>query len=162
MTPQEEGMLNDLVRKINATSLQEKDDSAERLLQNGLGRNPDALYMLAQTVLVQNIALEQAKQQMTALQQAPPQPQKATSFLGSLLGHHDPQPQPQPSQGYQTGSPAFFARRRPRRLVLPQARSRSRAWNRCSTAAWAAAVLVVDSVGEILAAGSAEVHRARK
>ncbi len=99
MTSQEEAMLNDLVRKINSTSLQEKDDDAERLLRDGLGRNPDATYMLAQTVLVQNIALEQAKQQMMSLQQAP-QPAKATSFLGSLLGHRDPQPAP-PAQGYQ-------------------------------------------------------------
>ena len=108
MTSQEEAMLNDLVRKINGTSLQEKDDQAENLLNSGLGRNPDAMYMLAQTVLVQNIALEQAKQQMQALQQqaAAPQPSRATSFLGSLLGHHDPQPQTQPpaqsaNQGYQ-------------------------------------------------------------
>ena len=103
MTSQEEAMLNDLVRKINSTSLQEKDDAAERLLNNGLGHNQDAMYMLAQTVLVQNIALEQAKQQMMALQQAaPPQPAKATSFLGSLLGHRDPQPSAPPvSQGYQ-------------------------------------------------------------
>jgi hypothetical protein len=98
MTPQEQGMLNDLVHKINSTSLQEKDDDAERLLRDGLGRNPDAMYMLAQTVLVQNIALEQARQQVMALQQAPPQPAKATSFLGSLLGHHDPQPQPNQAQ----------------------------------------------------------------
>ncbi len=107
MTSQEEGMLNDLVRKINSTSLQEKDDDAENLLRNGLGRNPDAMYMLAQTVLVQNIALEQAKQQLTQMQQAPqaPAPSKATSFLGSLLGHHDAPPAqqaPQQSQGYQT------------------------------------------------------------
>ena len=111
MTSQEEAMLNDLVRKINGTSLQEKDDAAERLLQNGFSRNPDAVYMLAQTVLVQNIALDQAKQQMMALQQAPP-PQKSTSFLGSLLGHHDPQPAPPPQQGgYQTvqyGSPQAY------------------------------------------------------
>jgi hypothetical protein len=100
MTPQEQDMLNDLVQKINSTRLEEKDDSAESLLRDGLGRNPDALYMLAQTVLVQNIALEQAKQQMMSMQQAPPPPAKATSFLGSLLGHHDPQPPPQ--QQYQT------------------------------------------------------------
>ncbi len=106
MTSQEESMLNDLMRKINSTSLQEKDDSAERLLRDGLGRNPDAMYMLAQTVLVQNMALDQARQQIMSLQQAPQQqqqPAKATSFLGSLLGHRDPQPSaPQPSQGYQT------------------------------------------------------------
>lgn len=101
MTSQEESMLNDLVRKINSTGLQEKDDDAERLLRDGLSRNPDAMYMLAQTVLVQNLALEQARHQIMDLQQAPQQPAKATSFLGSLLGHRDPQPQAQPAQGYQ-------------------------------------------------------------
>ncbi len=112
MTPQEQSMLQDLVQKINSTSLQEKDDSAEQLLNNGLGRNPDALYMLAQTVLVQNIALEQAKRQLTQMQQAPPAPARSTSFLGNLLGHHDPQPAPPPPAqqgGYQTvqyGAPA--------------------------------------------------------
>lgn len=108
MTSQEESMLQDLVHKINSTRLQEKDDQAERLLRDGLGRNPDAIYMLAQTVLVQNIALEQAKQQMMSLQQAP-QPAKSTSFLGSLLGHRDPQPAPPSQGGYQTvqyGAPA--------------------------------------------------------
>ncbi len=102
MTPQEEGMLQDLVRKVNSTPLQEKDDSAERLLRDGLGRNPDAVYILAQTVLVQNIALDQAKRQMMSLQGGGNQAQsKPTSFLGSLFGHHDPQPQAPPPQQYQ-------------------------------------------------------------
>ncbi|RRA49409.1 DUF2076 family protein [Acidipila sp. EB88] len=104
MTSQEQAMLNDLVHKINSTNLEEKDDAAEQLLRDGLGRNQDALYMLAQTVLVQNIALEQAKQQLMQMQQAPAAPAKATSFLGSLLGHRDPQPQAPPPQqqgGYQ-------------------------------------------------------------
>ncbi len=102
MTSQEQDMLNDLVQKINSTRLEEKDDSAERLLRDGLGRNPDALYMLAQTVLVQNIALDQARQQIMTMQQAPPpQPAKATSFLGSLLGHRDPEPAQQQYQPVQ-------------------------------------------------------------
>jgi hypothetical protein len=116
MTSQEEAMLNDLVRKINSTSLQEKDDAAERLLNDGLGRNRDAMYMLAQTVLVQNIALEQAKQQMMALQQAPQQPAKATSFLGSLLGRHDPQPSAPPPSQYsqvQYGQPQQYGQQGP-------------------------------------------------
>lgn len=100
MTQQEQQMLQDLVQKINNTRLQEKDDDAERFLQDGLSRNPDALYMLAQTVLVQNLALEQAKRQLMTAQQQP-QPAKATSFLGSLLGHRDPQPPPPPPSGYQ-------------------------------------------------------------
>jgi hypothetical protein len=112
MTGQEEQMLNDLVQKINGTSLQEKDDDAERLLRDGLGRNPDAMYMLAQTVLVQNMAIEQARQQISAMQQQmqqAPQPAKATSFLGSLLGHHEPQPQQAPYQPVQYAQQPQYA-----------------------------------------------------
>lgn len=97
MTPQEEQLLNSLVQRVNQTQLQEKDPDAEALLNRELGPNPDALYVLAQTVLVQNIALEQAKAQVAQLQQARQQPARATSFLGSLLGHRDPEP---PQQAY--------------------------------------------------------------
>jgi hypothetical protein len=99
VTPQEEQLLNSLVERVNQTQLQEKDPDAEALLNRSLGPNPDALYIMAQTVLVQNIALEQAKAQVTQLQQQAQQvrqqPAHATSFLGSLLGHRDPEPQPQ-------------------------------------------------------------------
>lgn len=96
VTPQEEQLLNSLVERVNQTQLQEKDPDAEALLNRGLGNNPDALYILAQTILVQNIALEQAKGQLTQLQQARQLPARATSFLGNLLGHHDPAPPPPP------------------------------------------------------------------
>lgn len=98
MTPQEEQLLNSLAERVNKTQLTEKDPDAEELLRRELGSNPDALYILAQTVLVQNIALEQAKAQMAQLQQARPQPARATSFLGGLLGHRDPEPTQPPYQ----------------------------------------------------------------
>jgi hypothetical protein len=98
VTPQEEQLLNSLVERVNQTQLQEKDPDAEALLNRNLGNNPDSLYILAQTILVQNIALEQAKAQVGQLQhqvqQARQQPAHATSFLGSLLGHRDPEPPP--------------------------------------------------------------------
>ena len=101
MTPQEEQLLNSLVERVNQTQLQEKDPDAEALLNRELGGNQDALYILAQSVLVQNIALEQAKAQVTQLQQqvqqAQQHPVRATSFLGNLLGHRDPAPPPQPT-----------------------------------------------------------------
>jgi hypothetical protein len=97
MTPQEEQMLNDLVDRVLQTRLTEKDPEAEQLLNQKLGRNPDAIYILAQTVLVQKYALEQSQAQLRQLQEAPPpQPAHTTSFLGSLLGHRDPAPQPPP------------------------------------------------------------------
>jgi hypothetical protein len=110
VTPQEEQLINSLVERVNQTQLQEKDPDAEALLGKGLSSNPDALYILAQSVLIQNIALDQAKAQVAQLQQqvqqARQQPAHATSFLGNLLGHHDPPPPPPqpvympPQQGY--------------------------------------------------------------
>jgi hypothetical protein len=103
VTPQEQELLKSLTQKINQTQLQEKDPDAENLLGRELGVNPDALYILAQTVLVQNIALDQAKaqvaqlqQQLQQAQQSRPQPAHATSFLGRLLGEKD-EPTPPPS-----------------------------------------------------------------
>jgi uncharacterized protein len=98
LTPQEEQLLNSLIERINQTPLDEKDPDAEALLNQKLAPNPDALYMLAQTVLVQNIALDQARAQIAQLQQQRPQPAHATSFLGRLLGERDPAPQTQYQQ----------------------------------------------------------------
>jgi uncharacterized protein len=100
MTPQEQQMLQGLIQRVNQTQLQEKDFDAEEMLRQTLGRNPDALYILAQTVLVQQYALDQAQSQLEQLRQQ--QPQRSTSFLGSLLGRNEqpapPPPPPPPSQ----------------------------------------------------------------
>src|ERR1700678_3964035 len=111
MTPQEQEMISDLIDRVQKTQLAEKDMDAEQMLQQGLGRNPDVLYILAQTVLVQKYALEQAQAQLAQAtvqiqqMQQHPEPKHATSFLGSLLGRHDAAtplpPPPPPQQGYQ-------------------------------------------------------------
>ena len=118
MTPQEDQLLNGLIDRLNQTALQEKDPDAEALLNQRLAGNPDALYMLAQTVLVQNIALDQAKSQLSQLQQQMqqqqqrPQPAHTTSFLGRLLGERDEQPpvspqQQAPASSYQQVPPQY-------------------------------------------------------
>ena len=100
-------MIGDLIDRVNKTQLTEKDQDAEKMLRDGLGKNPDALYILAQTVLVQKYALEQAqaqlaetKAQIEQLQQQRSEPKHATSFLGSLLGRNEAPPPPPPPQGY--------------------------------------------------------------
>lgn len=119
MTPQEQQLLVSLCQRVNQTQLQEKDPDAENLLGHELGGNPDTLYILAQTVLVQDIALQQARTQVTQLQQqlqqARQQPAHASSFLGRLLGEREPAqqppPQPLPAQVQQPcpgGSPPPF------------------------------------------------------
>lgn len=109
MTPQEQQLLMQLAERINHTQLQEKDPDAENLLGRELGANPDALYIMAQTVLVQNIALEQARAQVTQLQQQlqqtrQQQPAHSTSFLGRLLGERDQPPAPPPPPPQYQGS----------------------------------------------------------
>jgi uncharacterized protein len=109
MTPQEQEMIGDLIDRVQKTQLAEKDMDAEQMLQQGLGKNPDALYILAQTVLVQKYALEQAQAQLAQAKaqieqiQQHPEPKHATSFLGSLLGRNEaaaPPPPPPTAQGY--------------------------------------------------------------
>ena len=110
MTPQEQEMIGDLIDRVNKTQLTEKDPDAEEMLRDGLGKNPDTLYILAQTVLVQKYALEQAQAQLAQAKaqieqmQQHPEPKRATSFLGSLLGRDEapapPPPPPPPPQGY--------------------------------------------------------------
>jgi uncharacterized protein len=115
MTPQEEEMIRGLMDRVQQTQLTDKDFQAEQLLEEGLGRNPDAIYILAQTVLVQKYALEQAqaqltqaKSQMEQMRQGALQGQQAQqhsgSFLGNLLHWSDASgtPQPPPQQGYST------------------------------------------------------------
>jgi hypothetical protein len=115
MTPQEHDLLKGLTDRVNQTQLTDKDPEAEQFLFQNLGRNSDSLYILAQTVLVQQYALDNARKQLEdlnqqlternqqleqlqqQLQQAQ-QPVKHTSFLGSLLGTDQPAPPPPPPQ----------------------------------------------------------------
>jgi len=125
VTPQEDQLLQALAERVNSTQLQEKDPDAEALLNRSFSSNPDALYILAQTVLVQNIALEQAKSQVgqlqEQLQQARQQPAHATSFLGSLLGRRDPQPEPPPPPQYAQSqqAPPFQPVQQPQYVAAP-------------------------------------------
>jgi uncharacterized protein len=103
MTTQEEQMLQSLAERVNTTQLTEKDPEAEQFLRRSLGPNPDALYILAQTVLVQKYALDQAQKQLSdardqldQLRQPQLQPKPATSFLGNLLGRNEPSAPPPP------------------------------------------------------------------
>jgi hypothetical protein len=108
MTPQEQEMIGGLIDRVQKTQLAEKDVDAEQMLQQGLGANPDALYILAQTILVQKYALEQAQAQLAQAKaqieqmQQRPEPKHATSFLGSLLGRSEAPapPPPPPPQAY--------------------------------------------------------------
>ena len=83
MTPDERNLLNDLAAKIAQTPTPPKDPEAEDFIRTHIGNRPDALYLMTQTVLVQNLALQHAQQQIQDLQRsAPGQIGSGTSFLG--------------------------------------------------------------------------------
>ena len=84
MTPEERQMLTDLANKVAQTPAPPIDKEAEDFIRTRIGSRPDALYLMTQTVLIQNMALEQAKQQIQQLQQSAPggSNQGSSSFLG--------------------------------------------------------------------------------
>ncbi len=92
MTQQEQELLKGLTDRVKGTSLSNKDAEAESMLRGALGNNPDALYILCQTALVQQFAMSNAQRQLTEaraeldrLRQAA-KPQEHGSFLGNLFG----------------------------------------------------------------------------
>jgi hypothetical protein len=86
MTPEERQMLTDLANKVAQTPAPPIDKEAEEFIRTRIGSRPDALYLMTQTVLIQNLALEQAKQQIQQLQQNSPAAQGSSSFLGGQGG----------------------------------------------------------------------------
>ncbi len=111
MTQQEQQLLNGLIERVNGTQLSSKDAEAESLLNNSFRQNADALYILCQTVLVQQFAMDNAQRQLTdtraeidALKQQAAKPEQHGSFLGNLFGlnkgNDTSQPNaPAPAQG---------------------------------------------------------------
>lgn len=94
MTPDERNMLSDLANKVAQTPAPPRDPEAEEFIRTHIGNRPDALYMMTQTVLVQNIALQRAQQQIQDLQrgaQAPAAP--GSSFLGGANPQSAQRPQ---------------------------------------------------------------------
>jgi hypothetical protein len=94
MTPQEQQLITELFARLNQTPAQAKDADADRLIGKGVTENPEAPYLLVQTVLIQDMALRQAQHRVAELENqlaeakaatsAQPSP-PATSFLGGLF-----------------------------------------------------------------------------
>jgi hypothetical protein len=115
MSPEERQMLADLFERIRGNAAAPRDAQAEAFINDAARQQPYASYILAQTVLVQQQALEAAARHVSELeaQTRGSPPAQETSFLGSLGrslfgGGSAPQPQ-RPSgydaSGYQRGAP---------------------------------------------------------
>jgi hypothetical protein len=124
MTPEERDMLTDLANKIAQTPTQAPDPQADEFIRTNIGKRPDALYILTQTVLIQNLAIQQAQQELQELKQRaaqPAAPRAGSSFLGggAIPGGSYPaaappfpaSPSPQPVPQYAAppgGAPSFL------------------------------------------------------
>lgn len=114
MTPQEQQLISQLFQRLTQAPAQEKDPEAEALIQQGLREQPDAPYLLVQTVLIQDMTLTNAQARIAELERelaaakSAQAPRRSTSFLGGLLhgsvpsagaASRGPEPIPQPQAG---------------------------------------------------------------
>jgi uncharacterized protein len=104
MTPDERQMLSDLANKLAQTPAPPKDAEAEEFIRSRIGSRPDALYLMTQTVLIQNLAIEQAQHQIEELKQQSPQAARPSAG-GSFLGHQMPPRPGTPSYSDQQYAP---------------------------------------------------------
>ena len=121
MTPEERQMLGGLFQRVNSAAATQRDPEAESFISNAVRAAPHAPYVLAQTVLVQQQALEAAANRISELeatvQQGPDQSQEQGSFLGNLgktiFGGGPSSPPPRPDsdpQSYQRAPTATPSR----------------------------------------------------
>jgi hypothetical protein len=101
MTDEERQLIQGLADRIRNAPAPQVDRDADNLIRQSIGSRPDALYILTQTVLIQEMAIGQAKAQIEELKKQTPQAPPA-SFL-------PPQAPPPPSGrsyggGYQGSS----------------------------------------------------------
>lgn len=111
MTPDERQMISGLFDRIRAASNGPRDRDAEAFIEDAMRNTPSAAYVMAQTVLVQQQAMEAAAHRISELEaqaKEPEAPQQETSFLGnigrSLFGGAAapaPQARPYDSRGYE-------------------------------------------------------------
>ena len=68
MTPEERQLIQDLFDRMRSYGAPEKDREAEDLIARAVRANPDAPYLLVQSVLVQEQALQQSDQRIRELE----------------------------------------------------------------------------------------------
>ncbi len=85
MTPQEQQLVADLFERLASLEGQRRDPDAERLIREGLGRAPNSVYALVQSVLVQGEALKRANGRIEELERAIAAPaESGGGFLDSM------------------------------------------------------------------------------
>jgi len=91
MTEQERQLIQGLTTRIQNAPPPQVDREADDLIRRSITR-PDALYLLVQTVLIQDMALNQAKAQIDDLKQRATASGPASGFLPGESGAKPAQP----------------------------------------------------------------------
>jgi len=94
MTPEERQLISGLFDRMRSFGSPQKDPEAEALIRESVQQIPDAAYMLVQSVLVQEHALQQADQRIRELEarvnelerQGAQAPAQNGGFLSGLFG----------------------------------------------------------------------------
>lgn len=90
MTAQEQQLISSLADRIRNAPAPEIDRDAYDLILHTIGTRTDALYILTQTVLIQEMALNQAKTQIEQLKNQSPAQYDAPRQPGFLPGSQQP------------------------------------------------------------------------
>jgi hypothetical protein len=111
MTPQERELLTNLIDRLRQAPAQKRDGEAEQAIAALLRERPDAPYLLAQTVLIQDYSLHQAQARIAELEKQQAEPaEESGSFLGGLFGRSQPAPRrPAPAAVPAAAAPAAAA-----------------------------------------------------
>ena len=118
MTPQERDLITDLFRRLREADTAPRDQEAEELIRRLTFEHAGAAYLLTQTVIIQEQALNHAQGRIEELQRqlaAASRPAESASFLGGGLGGlfgggrrqaaPPPPPPPPPQAGPWGGQP---------------------------------------------------------
>jgi hypothetical protein len=114
MSPEERQLLAGMFERIKSNSAAPRDQEAEAFINDQIRAQPGAPYLLAQTVIVQDFALQAANQKLQQLEarvhELESAPKPSTSFLGGLFGGPapsapPPRPAPPPAYGQPQGGP---------------------------------------------------------
>ena len=85
MTPQERQLVDDLFDRLAKVEGAPRDPDAAGAIQDGLRKAPNAIYVLVQTVLLQDEALKRAGTRIQELEQAhAPEQSQSGGFLDSM------------------------------------------------------------------------------
>ncbi len=118
MAPEERDLINGVFERMRSVGPIDKDREAETFINASVRQIPDSAYMLVQSVLVQEQALQQSEQRMQELEaqvdqlsaeldtlRRQPAASTGGSFLGGLFGGSKPAPVPEASSPWGSSVP---------------------------------------------------------